>query len=152
MVAAQFSLIFFIIPDLLIFKISIKNQAHRHKKRILRISHFWIRKNLEIKRFQGFSCFFRAFGEDKRDRTSEALNAICFRANFWPSRRWLLAIQAPFCRTFVMIFQKQVHFRSTKFYLLLTRPVKPQNHKIVQVFTCSFDLLCDRDKRLPVSQ
>ena len=49
MVAAQFNLIFFIIPDLLIFKISIKNQAHRHKKRILRFFHFWIRKNLEIK-------------------------------------------------------------------------------------------------------
>ena len=27
--AVQFNLIFFIIPDLLIFKISIKNQAHR---------------------------------------------------------------------------------------------------------------------------
>jgi hypothetical protein len=46
--AAQFILIFFIIPDLLIFRISTKNQAHKCFLQISRISHFWKRKNLEI--------------------------------------------------------------------------------------------------------
>ena len=45
----KFILIFLIVPDLLIFKISIKNQAHRCFLQIPRISHFWKRKNLEIR-------------------------------------------------------------------------------------------------------
>ena len=47
--AVQFILIFFIMPDLLIFKISIKNQAHRRFSQISQIFRFWIRKNLEIR-------------------------------------------------------------------------------------------------------
>ena len=63
-------------------------------------------------------------GGDKRDRTADLLNAICSEANFSPLRRWLLAIQAPFCHTFLMNFQKWVNFWSTKLYLLLTCLVK----------------------------
>ena len=36
----KFILIFLIVPDLLIFKISIKNQANRCLLQILRFSHF----------------------------------------------------------------------------------------------------------------
>ena len=74
--AGKFILIFLIVPDLLIFKISIKNQANRCFLQIPRISHFWKIKNLEIRWFQGFSSLFRAFGGDKRDRTADLLNAI----------------------------------------------------------------------------
>ena len=63
------------------------------------------------------------------------LNAIRFPGNICPPSGWLLAIQALIFRTFLLIFQKQVHFRSTKFYLLLTRPVKSQTHEIIRVST-----------------
>ena len=74
--AVQFILIFFIMPDFLVFKISIKNQAHRKFSQISQIFHFWIRKNLEIRWFQGFFLLLQAFGGDKRDRTADLLNAI----------------------------------------------------------------------------
>ncbi len=80
------------------------------------------------------------FGGDKRDRTADLLNAICSRANFWTSRRWLLAIQAPFCRTFLIDFQEPRGCWSTKLYLLLTCSVKCQStslYKNLRVCTTS---------------
>lgn len=47
--AVQFILIFLIVPDLLIFKISIKNQAHRFFSQITRTFYFRKRKGLEIR-------------------------------------------------------------------------------------------------------
>ena len=74
--AGKFILIFLIVPDLLIFKISIKKQAHRCLLQIPRISHFWKRKNLKSYDFKFFPSLSRDFGGDKRDRTADLLNAI----------------------------------------------------------------------------
>ena len=52
--AGKFILIFLIVPDLLIFKISIKNQANRCFLQIPRISHFWKIKTLKSDDFKVF--------------------------------------------------------------------------------------------------
>ena len=46
------------LPDLLIFGISIKNQAHRCLLQILRFFHFWKRKTLKS---DDFKVFLRSF-------------------------------------------------------------------------------------------
>ena len=99
-------------------------QRNNKKWAVLKTAHLrkkqWIykRKSPENQWFSGLG------GGDKRDRTADLLNAICSEANFSPLRRWLLAIQAPFCHTILMNFQKQNSLWSTKLYLLLTRFVK----------------------------
>jgi len=60
----------------LIFKISIKNQAHRRLLQSPDFSTFEKEKALKSDDFKVFSSLSRAFGGDKRDRTADLLNAI----------------------------------------------------------------------------